>query len=832
MRKRLFAVLLFILLPVLTFANDAIQISFRPSRPEAGESVYVTISATLQSRNRPELVLPDLSGKAKWNYNMRSDGSQMSITNGTPRVTYRFVRQLQTTAAGKLEIPPFKVRSGNQELVSAATVLEILPPGSRKPDKNAPPKPFGKLSSFPERPLRPGEKINLNLELFIPENYQLLDLAMSSLENTGNAILLKDRRTGTAIQQLPAYTANIKDHEFNVYPFKITARTAGSGEFFPEAVLNLSLREIRQASSDGFGDDIFDSFFRTSSRFGRPESVTLTLKDSAGFKVLPLPELPAGVFDPGISGKWEMSAKLNSAVCRSGEITELEITLSPQSGSADADSTLLKAPQLDFPGFRVYPPETIRKDGKVFIRYALIPLSPGEKTLSFKLGSFDPVSGKWDISAFTLPLAVTPGAVNQTPQTEKKSAARPVAEALRQAPENSNSLLPGLHYLKSDDRKWVDIPLIKNSILWISLFFGGGVLLLVIDWFIRRFGKNFSRNRLIRRRELRKKVREISRELKKGDDPVSVIEKYGISEIAELCGLPAGSTAQDIAEKIDDPELKEFFARIANTGFLPGNVMMYDSSDHILEKLLKFLKKITLSVAIIWISFSLSGGIAAYNSGDFRKADVEFKRQLRNDRLSPALLYNLGCTAFQLGDLPEARVWFTRALRLDPGDAETAANLRIVEEKLQLYSEKESSGLTGQLIALRDSLFRPDQYLVLAAAGFFLICLIAVLRNSGGTLWRWCSAAAILFLMLITLLAALEQSESSYSANSLIITGKNVEIRSLPVENSGTVIKKINPGGDAVLIEKRNSWFRINTGDTEGWIREDQAKRVFPYGIL
>ena len=311
-----------------------------------------------------------------------------------------------------------------------------------------------------------------------------------------------------------------------------------------------------------------------------------------------------------------------------------------------------------------------------------------------------------------------------------------------------------------------------------------------------------------------------------------MIEKYGISEIAELCGLPAGSTAQDIAEKIDDPELKEFFAKIANTGFLPGNMTIHDSPDHILEKLLKFLKKITLSVALVSIAFSLSGGIAAYNSGNFRKADVEFKRQLRNDRLSPALLYNLGCTAFQLGDLPEARVWFTRALRLNPGDAETAANLRIIEEKLQLYSDEDSSGLTGQLIALRDSLFRPDQYLVLTAAGFFLLCLIMVLRNGGSALWRWCSAAAILFLMFVTLLAAVEQSETSYSANSLIITGKNVEIRSLPVENSGSVIKKINPGGDAILIEKRNSWFRINTGDTEGWIREDQAMRVFPYGIL
>lgn len=811
------------------FANGAVQISFRPARPEAGESVYVTVSANVSGRSRTELILPELPGKAKWNSNMRSDSTRMSVTNnGTPQVTYKFVRQLQTIEAGKLEIPPFKIRNGNQELSSEPTVLEILPPNTRKPNPNAPPKPFGKLTSSPDRPLRPGEKIDFILELFIPENYQLLDLAIPSFENTGNAIILKDPHSGRSLEQLSSYTANVKDHEFTVHPFKISARTTVSGEYFPEAVVTLSLRELRQSSPDNFDDDFFGSFFRNASHFGRPENVNLVLKDSSGFKVLPLPPLPAGVFDPGISGKWQISAKLNSGTCRSGEIAELEITLMPQ--SADADSTLLKAPQLEFPGFRVYPPETIRKNGKIQIRYALIPLAVGEKKIDFKLGSFDPAANKWEISEFSLPLAVTPGNVNQSAPVEKKAVAP--APAIRTAPEVPAPPAPGVHYLKADDHNLVKIPLIKNNIRLIILFISGGILLLVIDWFIRKFGKNFSSQTLGRRRELRQKMKTLCRELKKGDDPAAVIGKHGISEIAELCGLPAGSTASDISGKIDDPELKEFFSNIANTGFIPGAMVEKNSSKEVVEKLLKFLKKLALLIVVMFTTISLTAGITAYNSGDFRRADVEFKRQLASDHLSPALLYNLGCTAFQLGDLPEARVWFTRALRLAPGDAESAANLKIVEEKLQLAPEKDSSTLTGQLTALRDSLFRPDQYLTLAAAGFFLLCLIVILRNNSGTFWKWGTAAAILFFIVITLLAALEQSESSYSANSLIITGKNVEVRSLPVENSGSVIKKINPGGDAILIEKRNSWYRINTGDTEGWIREDQAMRVFPYGIL
>ena len=204
--------------------------------------------------------------------------------------------------------------------------------------------------------------------------------------------------------------------------------------------------------------------------------------------------------------------------------------------SVDADSTLLKAPQLEFSGFRVYPPETIRKDGKIFIRYALIPLSAGEKRVDFKLGSFDPAAGKWEISEFSLPLAVTPGNVNQSAPIEKKAVAPAVAP--RTAPEVPTPPLPGVHYLKSDDNDPVKIPLIKNNIRLIILLVSGGFLLLMIDWLIRKFGKNFSRQNLTRRRELRKKIKELCRELKKGGDPAAVIEKHGISEIAGLCGLP------------------------------------------------------------------------------------------------------------------------------------------------------------------------------------------------------------------------------------------------------------------------------------------------------
>lgn len=823
-----------ILLLTGTLYAEPVRVSFRPARPEAGERVNVTVTVDSVPGGRVELVLPKLSGMAQWNYNMSSDGSRMSYSGGgQPRISYTFVRQLITRQPGKLEIPPFQVRVGNQTLSGQPVTLEILPPNTRKPEKTDAPQPFARLTTVPERPLRVGEKIEFRLDIFIPENWQLLGNPNITIADSGNAILLKDHRTGEVFRLLQQpYTTNVKDHEYTVFPLAFTGKSAISGDFFPQVSVALQMRELRKISANDFRDDFFDDFFGRTHFAGRPKNFTLTAKDNAGFKVIPLPPLPKGVFDLGLSGKWQLSAKVNPAVCRAGEVAELEITAVPGDSGVTVDDTTIKVPEPDFTGFRRYPAEILRKDGKILIRYALIPLNAGEKHLDFKLGCIDAVSGKWQITNFSLPLAVTPGNVGKTADVPAAPAGKSVIGTAPEKPQTENvPAIPGLHYLKSSGENAVDIPLINNNRGMIFFWLGGGIFILLADWLFRKFRSKFSPEHLTRRRELRKHISEICRELKNGDAPETVFGKHGFSDIAELSGLSAGVTAREIADQITDPELKEFFANTVNSGFAPGTEKKTITPE-LRTKLLKFLKKLAVFVCGFFLVTGTAAGISAYNRGDYAAAAEEFRRELRNDRLSPELLYNLGCTEFQLGNLPEARLWFTRALLLAPGDAETAANLRAVEAKLQLTSDEESSGFSTQLAALRDSLCRPDQYLAWAAAGFFLLCVLFILRGRSGNFWRWSVAAVVLFASLIALLAAFEQSVSSYSANQLILTGKNVEIRSLPVENSGSVLKKINPGGDAVMIEKRNSWLRINADGTEGWVRDDQATQVFPYGIL
>lgn len=819
------------------FALQAAQVnvSFRPVRPEAGEAVRVTVSASTGSRNGAELILPALPRTARWNYNMRSDGTRMSMTgSGQPQVTHTFVRQLTVTAPGKLEIPPFKVRSASGEIQSGPVTLEVLPAGSRPQTEEKSVKPFGKLFTTPSRPLRPGEKFNLHLELFIPENYELLNISNPAFSGLGNAVLQKDPRTGNMFRQYNPVIKSENGHEYTAVPFSATAVTTLSGEFFPEMEMVLTVRERRQVSRDDFGDDIFNSFFGNRNSYGRPENIRLQLKDQTGFKVVPLPPLPEGVVDTGLTGLWNCSARFSTASCRSGEVAELEILLVPRNLSGNIEEVPLKVPKLQFSGFRVYPPETVRKNNRISIRYALIPLSPGEKKLHLKLAVFDTVKNIWQINELSPEIVVTPGTVNQI--TPAPAPAATPEETVKNITPAAQTIVPdGLHYLKADNAEKVKLPLIANQKFILFLTLGGGLLLLLSDWFCRRFYKPGSAADRRHRKELQEKIAALRRELENSSDMAGVVEKYGLAEIAELSGLDAGATAQDIADSVGDPELKEFFSNIAQNSFAPG-ANRQSNSPGLRKKLLKYLKHLAVFLLLCAVPTlygkNFTAANDAYNQGNYQLAAEEYRRALSSEDISVPLLYNLGCTEFKLGNYPEARVWFTRAGLLAPGDLEVRTNLKLTEEKLQLAPSENNRSFTAHLVALRDSLFRPDQYFALAAICFFILCLIVVLRKYGSSALRWSSAAAVLFIMVLVLLAALGQMDSTYSPDKLILVGKTVELRSLPVENSGSVLKKIAPGGNAVLIEKRGSWLRIICDGVEGWIPEAQAAQVFPYGIL
>ena len=833
MKKMFFSVLLMLAAIIFPAGANEIKVTLRPASPAVGDRVSVVISASGNDSGSAELVLPPLGELARWNRNMRSVRTMMSIRNGAREMTTEYIRQFTALKAGKLVIPPIKVRTASGEVTSRELTVEITPARQRREDAGQA-QPYGEFTTLPDRPLRPGEKAELHMDIFVPEELNIMGINDFQLENFPGSVLLTDPRTRQQLQLLSPYRTTVNSKVYTVYPLRGTVRVTASGKFYPQATVVLSAREVRQIDNGGFDDDIFDSFFGSRMSFGQPRRLSVLLKDSAGVEVVPPPPVPAGFQDLGIAGKWQISAKLSSPGCRSGEIVELEVALTPQNRTADINDPMLKIPEVKLAGFRVYPPEVVRKNGRISLRYALIPLSPGEKKIGLKLAVFDPETGKFKTFGFSPVLAVTPGSVNvKTPEAAPVPPPAPAEKATVPAPAAHPE--DGLRYLKKVTSSTIETPLLANQKYSIIALISGGIILVLLDLLYRRFGKRFNAAHNRRRREIRQRVYTLAEEIKASSDPAMSFRSHGLADLAELLELPPGATAQDIADALEDKDLKQFFAHLASAGFAPGSGTA-EISPEVRGKLVRFLKRLSViaagfaALALIAVSLPDKGS-AAYASGNYALASEEFRRALDGNGLSVPLLYNLGCAEYRSGNYPEALLWFTRAQLLAPRDQECRTNLRLTKEQLQLPLESKND-FTSRLVEFRDTLFRPDQYFLCAAWGFFLLCVLLILRGRGARLWRWSIAAAVLFLTVLSLLAALEQCDSIYSQEQLLVTGKTVELRSLPAENSGSVITTVTGGTPLKLLDERNSWLRVNSGEHDGWIKSGQARRIFPYGIL
>ena len=86
--------------------------------------------------------------------------------------------------------------------------------------------------------------------------------------------------------------------------------------------------------------------------------------------------------------------------------------------------------------------------------------------------------------------------------------------------------------------------------------------------------------------------------------------------------------------------------------------------------------------------------------------------------------------------------------------------------------------------------------------------------------------------MLLALAAMWSQLAGEYSSSHAVVSVKELELRTLPVENSGRVEARIPGGGDATVIEERGDWVRISVNGADGWTKSENISELFPGGVF
>ena len=227
---------------------------------------------------------------------------------------------------------------------------------------------------------------------------------------------------------------------------------------------------------------------------------------------------------------------------------------------------------------------------------------------------------------------------------------------------------------------------------------------------------------------------------------------------------------------------------------------------------------------------TVSQALAAYDSANYEDAIKLWLATGEYDRLSPALLYNIGNACYRLGSPGHAALYYRRALAREPGHEESRQNLRFIERKC--------GALTVQ---------RPDYQYALARlplrwwqAGVWTgvwLCVLAVLVFPATRHGAPIRIAAICTLVLAPLLVTLgvlgchyypDDAEFVPVANQAVIIADKIVLHSDATRTSPEVIDA-PPGSLCELVRLSGEWAYIAfASKTRGWIPAAALEKVLP----
>jgi tetratricopeptide (TPR) repeat protein len=228
---------------------------------------------------------------------------------------------------------------------------------------------------------------------------------------------------------------------------------------------------------------------------------------------------------------------------------------------------------------------------------------------------------------------------------------------------------------------------------------------------------------------------------------------------------------------------------------------------------------------------------AAFEKGDFAKAQYLAESLVKEQHLAPALFQLLGNTRYRLGDLGRAALYYQRAAMFPPPSHETRQNLAHLHERTgnfyfpaNNFRQQFASWLTR------------TQWLAIAVfCGWILTfsCLIAFFFLRAGN-----SRAVLLTIALLALtgeaLSALGwfwHPSYEHVRELAVVTSKDARAYAAASTTSSSLVQ-LPPGSQVRKIEDRDSWCYVEFHDgsplpegrdLRGWVQSESLAPLWPY---
>nr|MCR4843750.1 BatD family protein [Bacteroidales bacterium] len=607
----------------------------------------------------------------------------------------------------------------------------------------------------------------------------------------------------------------------------------------------------RRRSGSG---SVFDEFFGTDYATVRERVST----KPATLHVAPLPSGAPASFSGGV-GQFSIQTRLSKDSLRTHDAASLLVTVSGKGNIA-----LVEAPKISFPpDFEVYDVKTsVNTDkngtsGSKTFEYPFIPRSHGE----FSVGPVE--YAYYDVSKRRYAVATAPA----LPLKVARSAAASVA-----APDGSPALATDRKGVKNlgEDIRFIRTKttlgsgkgfLVYSTAWWVTI----AALLLAGFGFWLGFRKAAARRADVVGNRGRRATRQALKRLSQARD---FLQKNLYTAFYEelhrsLLGFVGDKLAMDMADQNKDNIQASLIAHGVPESVAAGFTGLLDAceearyapdaghqamNDHY-EKAVSTITAIDdsmkksnshsgaalLAALLLTLPIGLRAqevsypdslfraGVEAYTAGDYASALRDWQDVEATGLMSKELYYNLGNAYFKDSQIAPAILWYERALRLDPSDADVRYNLEYaraltqdkIEEVPEIFFEQWGRSMCYRL---------PSNAWAVIGLVFLALCVGCVLlfllgSTPGRRRLGFFGGIAALLIALLGWDFAQWQRQEARRQDLAIVMKPVVSVKSSPSEGSAKDLFILHEGTRVRILDNVGGYAQIEIADgRQGWI--------------
>jgi len=244
------------------------------------------------------------------------------------------------------------------------------------------------------------------------------------------------------------------------------------------------------------------------------------------------------------------------------------------------------------------------------------------------------------------------------------------------------------------------------------------------------------------------------------------------------------------------------------------------------------LKPIALLLLLLAYNYGRSNSEFAkannlYAKQKYSEAKQVFKKLIADGFTHAHIYYNLGNCYFKTDSIAWAILYYEKAKKFLPNDAEINFNIEVSKKYLTDKIEQPPKPVITQLLNSVAQSKSTDGWaancIIMLITSFMLFAIFLLSEKSiTKRISFWTSAISVIAAIVSYTMVARNYNLIS-SKNEAIILGSSVEIKSSPEEN-GKNLFIIHAGIKGEILNKAGDWFELKLSDNHvGWV---QAKEI------